>query len=114
MKLIKVDITPLTVNKAWQGRRFKTDDYKNYKRALLLLLPSKVDVPDGEKLALNLEFGVSSKCADIDNPIKPVLDILQEKYGFNDRIIYRLSVVKVDVPKGSEYIKFKFTEACYE
>ena len=58
------------------------------------------------RLSLSLRFGLSSKNADIDNPIKPWLDILQKKYGFNDRQIYRLTVEKEDVPKGSEYIEF--------
>ena len=58
------------------------------------------------KLSLSICFGLSSKNADIDNPVKPFLDILQKRYGFNDRHIYQLHVEKVDVPKGSEFIEF--------
>ena len=66
-------------------------------------------VPDG-RLQLRLEFGLSSKNADLDNPVKLFTDILQKKYGFNDRHIYRLEVEKVDVKKGKEYIEFELTE----
>ena len=101
---MRLDIKPLSVNQVWQGKRFKTKAYKDYeKEALLKLKPMQV----GEgRLSLFLRFGLSSKNADIDNPIKPWLDILQKKLGFNDRQIYRLTVEKVDVPKGKEFIEF--------
>ena len=72
------------------------------------MLPKGLEIPEG-KLMLMLEFGVSSKMADIDNPVKLVSDCLQTKYGFNDRRIYGLAVQKVDVPKGQEFIQFQIT-----
>lgn len=105
---MRIEIKPLSVNQVWQGKRFKTKVYKDYeKEALLKLKPMQVG--DG-RLSISLRFGVSSKNADVDNPIKPFLDILQKKYGFNDRQIYLLTVEKVDVPKGSEYIEFEIKE----
>lgn len=59
------------------------------------------------KLSLFLRFGLSSKNADVDNPVKPFVDCLQKKYVFNDRQIYRLTVEKVDVAKGQEFIEFE-------
>ena len=44
--------------------------------------------------------------ADWDNPIKPFVDILQKKYGFNDRDILEATVKKVKTAKGKEYIEF--------
>lgn len=99
-----VKIKPLSVNQAWQGKRFKTPEYKRYEKDLLLILPH-LTVPDGE-LHLTLELGFSSKQADWDNPIKPFVDILQKKYGFNDSRIYTATVTKQIVKKGSEYIRF--------
>lgn len=58
------------------------------------------------KLLLFLRFGLSSKNADYDNPIKPFQDILSKKFGFNDRHIYKAIIEKVDVPKGKEFIEF--------
>jgi len=65
---------------------------------------------NGGKLSLHLRFGLSSKNADIDNPVKPFVDCLQKRYGFNDRQIYRLTVEKIDVAKGQEFIEFDITE----
>lgn len=57
---------------------------------------------------LHIEFGFSNKASDLDNPVKPILDILQKKYGFNDRDIYELHIKKTIVPKGNEYITINF------
>ena len=42
-----------------------------------------------KKLKINYIFGVSSKNADGDNCQKAFQDMLAEKYGFNDRQIYK-------------------------
>lgn len=102
MNYIKIKYKPLSVNECWQGKRFKTDKYKKYERDLLFMLPNLV-VQKG-KLKLDIQLGVSSKSADIDNPIKPLLDILQKKYEFNDKDIYELRITKEDVLKGNEFI----------
>ena len=103
-----IKIKPLSVNQVWQGRRFKTKAYKDYEVELLYKLP-KLKIPKG-KLRMDLEYGLSSKNADIDNPTKPIIDILQKKYGFNDKVIYQLNIKKVDVKKGGEYIKIKINQ----
>ncbi len=105
MEYIKINIKPLSVNKCWMGRRFKTVDYKNYEIEMLLKLkPMKIPEPP---YRVFYEFGVSSKLNDWDNPIKPFQDILCKKYGFDDRYIEEGNVKKVLVKKGNEYIKFK-------
>lgn len=103
-----VNIKPLSVNQCWRGRRFKTPNYTKYEKQLLLMLPT-YEVPKG-KLEINIVFGLSSKNADWDNPIKPFQDILQKKYGFNDRNVYKATIEKVDVKKGSEFIQFELKE----
>ena len=102
--MIKIEIKPLSVNKCWQGRRFKTPEYKKYETDCLYLLPQlNLGLPP---FCIWFEFGFSNFGADIDNPIKPILDILQKKYGFNDRDIIEMKVTKFEVKKGMEYIKF--------
>lgn len=109
----KVGIKALSVNKVWQGRRFKTPEYKNYEKILMLALPRiRQQIPDKTRLKLTLCIGVSSKNQDLDNVCKPFLDILQKKYQFNDRYIYEISMTKEDVKKGSEYIEFCITPIC--
>ena len=100
-----VKIKPLSVNKAWQGKRFKTPEYKQYERAVLLMLP-KINIPDGE-LCIKIIFGFSNKGSDIDNPAKLFIDIMQKKYKFNDSSIYELHLFKMVVEKGSEFIDFE-------
>jgi len=103
--MITLKIKPLSVNEAWQGKRYKTNKYKKYIEDMLEILPDmKVE---NTKLQLNIEFGFSSKASDIDNCVKGLADCLVKKYGVDDRNIYRLEVDKVIVKKGEEYIKFK-------
>ena len=103
--MIEIKIKPLSVNKCWQGRRFKTPEYGVYETELIYKLPNKVIYPG--KLALYLKIGFSSKASDLDNSIKPILDILQKKYGFDDKRIYKIEASKQDVKKGEEFIKFE-------
>ena len=66
-------------------------------------------IPEG-LLELNIVFGVSNRASDIDNPLKPFLDILQKKYDFNDSRIYKLIVEKKHVSKNSEYVEFSINK----
>jgi len=104
--MIKINTKPLSVNKCWMGRRFKTKDYKDFEKTMFSLLPARIEIPEG-KLEMHVIFGFGSKASDVDNPIKPLQDILQKKYLFNDKKIYRLLLEKVDVEKGSEFISFE-------
>lgn len=102
----KINIKPLSVNRAWAGKRFKTQDYKAFEIEMYHLLPGLSNDFKG-KLTVVLEFGLSSKNADIDNPVKMTVDCLQKVYNFNDKQIYKMNLKKVDVKKGEEYIKFE-------
>jgi len=105
---MKINIKPLSVNKAWQGRRFKTPEYKQYETAVMIMLPPFI-VPEGN-LELHIQAGFSNKAADLDNICKLFIDILQKKYRFNDSRIYSLHLYKRMVPKGEEYISFEILE----
>lgn len=101
-----IKIKPLSVNQAWQGKRYKTKLYKQYELKLLSLLPN-IDTPIDEKpLKIEITVAYSNKASDIDNFLKPFLDILQKKYKFNDSLIYKMIITKVIVKKGGEYIDF--------
>lgn len=106
----KVKIKALSVNAAWQGKRFKTPEYKAYERDLFHLLPKGLELPTGP-LALFLEVGQSNMAADFDNPVKPFVDILSKKYGFNDKLIVEAIIRKRKVEKGDEYISFNLVAA---
>jgi len=101
----RVEVAPLSVNQVWKGKRYKTDEYRLYeKRVLSLLQGMPIPQPPYE---IRLFFGVSSKLSDWDNPVKPFQDILQKKYGFDDKDIVRAVVEKILVQKGGEYIEFE-------
>ena len=106
---MRVDIKPLSVNQAWQGKRFKTPAYKRYERDVLLML-KPMDIPDGD-LAIEITYGFSNRQSDVDNPTKLLIDILQKKYGFNDSRVTRLNLIKQQVKKGYEYIDFQIGTA---
>lgn len=101
--IIKKNIKPLSVNDAWKGQRFKTPEYKVYEAQVFYELP-KAKLPE-PPYQIHYEFGLSNVLSDIDNPIKPLTDILQKKYQFNDRDIFYATVKKVKVNKGNEYFK---------
>lgn len=106
--MTEINIKPMSVNEAWQGRRFKTDKYLKYERDLLFMLP-KIHIPEAP-YHVALHFGMSA-LSDIDNPVKPFLDIMQKKYKINDRDISVLSVNKWKVRKGHEFINFSILNA---
>lgn len=101
MHKIEKKIKLLSVNGAWQGRRFKTKNYDNYENTLLYTLPDeKINIIKSYYIIFIFNF--SNKLSDWDNPIKPLQDILQKKYGFNDRDIYIALTFKKIVPKKDE------------
>ena len=100
---IKLNIKPLSVNEAWQGKRFKTPKYKAYEKELLLRLP-KLNIPQ-PPYKIYYEFGLSNSQADYDNCIKQLQDILQKKYNFNDCDICEALIRKIKVKKKEEYFK---------
>lgn len=106
----KLKIKPLSVNKAFKGRRFKTKEYDKYIYDMLMILPNSVEITNGVSLSVSFVFGYSSRNSDIDNALKCTIDCLVKKYGFDDRYIYELYVRKEIVPKGKEYIEFNIKE----
>lgn len=104
--MINIPIKPLSVNKVWKGKRYKTKEYYQYEMDCGLLLPPSIEIPEGY-LKIYLEWGLSNFGGDWDNPIKPIQDIISTKYGFNDNRIIEGTARKVKVKKGKEYIKFK-------
>jgi Holliday junction resolvase RusA-like endonuclease len=106
--MIRVKIKPLSVNDAWKGQRFRSNDYKQYEHDVLLMLPNniKIELKPNENYQITFKFGFSSASSDWDNPIKPLQDIIAKKYGFNDKRIKRGVVDVEKVKKGNEYFEF--------
>ena len=58
-----------------------------------------------ERLDFTVNVGFSSKLADVDNCIKPLLDTFQYMFEFNDKYVYRVEITKEIVKKGDEYFE---------
>ena len=101
----RVNYKPLSMNEAFMGRKRKTAKYRDYEIKVPKELP-ELDLPSRGPLGLRLRAGLSNRAADLDNVVKPFLDILQSHYGFNDNRIYIIEMTKVKVPKTEEYISF--------
>lgn len=99
----KINEKPMSVNLAWQGKRFKTQAYKDYEKSMILQMP-KGNVDPNEMLRVEFFFAFSNKASDLDNPVKLLMDIAQKKYGFNDKNVFELNVRKCIVKKGEEFI----------
>lgn len=98
MKSLNIQARPLSVNEAWQGRRFKTPKYEAYEKELFFLL-SKEDrtTPIEGMVMIHYRFFFKNhKARDFDNPVKPLQDILV-KIGVlkDDRYIYRALIDKI-------------------
>lgn len=106
--MVKLQIKPLSINSAFQGRRFKTPKYDKYIKDVLLMLPNTLYIPK-DNIKLFIEFGYSNSLSDIDNGLKCFIDCLQKKYGFNDKLINELNVRKIKVAKGYEHIIFEIS-----
>ena len=99
MKFIK--IKPLSINEAFQGRRFKTPLYRIFTdavtRLLLAIKPTKPN-PDAPMFSHYI-FGVSNMQADVDNMVKCFQDRLFSSWGI-------MIVEKTKTKKGQEFIGF--------
>lgn len=100
---------PMSVNQAWQGRRFRTPLYKQFAKTLTdilrLIRPAK---PKDERLFAHYVWGVSNTLSDVDNPTKPFQDVLFDAWDMKDkdhRVCFMV-LEKVKTEKGQEFIGF--------
>ena len=102
--MIILKIKPLSVNQVRQWKRYKTKLYDKYEQIIKLMLKS-INIPNW-KLRIDYVFWFSNQRSDIDNPIKPLQDILCKKYKFDDSRIYEITVQKQIVKKWEDFIWF--------
>jgi Holliday junction resolvase RusA-like endonuclease len=114
----KIEVKPLSANEAYapkvvrQGQRtyatsYKTVKYQTYERAVRQRLKHlEFNLGDSGELVLCIRVFYVTAASDIDNCVKPFLDILQRHFGFNDNRVYVLQVKKVVAGKGNAGIEF--------
>ncbi len=111
---IIVKVPPISVNKCWQGRRFKSKVYKQWGLDVATMLISEKPFTEmKEWIVVDLEFYIKNfQRADADNMIKPILDSLTHaKVILDDRYIKRVSSEKWKVSsKEDERIIIKISK----
>lgn len=91
--------------------RHKTAAYKNYQMEIRDELMG-VEWPFGTNpVKFDIDAGFSTRAADIDNILKPLLDTFQSIYeDFNDNKVYELIATKYIVSKGDEFLRVRISE----
>lgn len=114
----RIDIKPLSANEAYapkavrQGTRvyattYKTVKYQTYEQAVRKHLKNiEFDLGAVGQLVLCVKVYYATAASDLDNCIKPFLDILQRYYGFNDNRVYLIQAKKEVAGKGKAAIEF--------
>ena len=103
MKQILIQLKPITVNRCWQGRRFKTKQYVKWRDDFGLLLKDKKTIEGNISVTLEL-YIKHDKTTDCDNTIKPILDALKENGVIkDDRFITEIHAYKYHSEK--EFIR---------
>lgn len=93
--MIEIHAKPLSINKAFQGRRFKTPECKQYEDLLWYLLPKREMIKGMVRIDYRF-FLTNHKMQDSDNLIKVLQDMLVKKgYIEDDRLIYYHTVAKI-------------------
>ena len=82
---IIVDLPPLSINKAWQGRRYKTKEYVNWLKDGLLLLPKRAMITEPVEVCLTFYMRHVNQ-ADVDNPVKTCLDLMVKRGYLKDDV----------------------------
>lgn len=104
--MLRINLKPISVNKAWQGRRFKSKEYKGFEQDFLLEL-SKMDIQKTEgEYGMTLHFHMKNALAsDLSNFIKTTEDIIV-KAGLvdDDRFCKQMVVRKYKSPE--DYFEF--------
>ena len=91
----EIKIKPLSDNALWQGRRYKTNTYKDYEDEILWELPKKEMIKG--PVEVNYVFHIKNfGRSDVSNFLKALNDIIGKKgYIEDDRKIIKQTIKKV-------------------
>lgn len=89
-----IPIKPISINQCWQGKRYRTTNFKKWQELVCHSLPKKQMILGEIGLIIHLYLDSILK-SDIDNFLKPLIDCLvKKKYIKDDRYINYLEVRK--------------------
>lgn len=103
---IKLEVQPLSINKAFQGRRFKSPDYKRFEIDVCTCLPFSTKDTTKEEVFVRYIFYIKNYGnADTFNMEKTLSDMLVKRgYIADDRYI-RAGYVRKERVASLEYIE---------
>lgn len=103
MKII-IPVAPISINKCFQGRRFKTRESKEYDYAVALSIGGNHTPIKADWYEVHYDFHIKNfKMADADNLVKQIQDcIVRAKLIPDDRLIKRFTVEKFKAEEGQE------------
>lgn len=104
---ITIPIRPISVNEAWQGRRFKTKKCNDYCKQFIKIAPVCKKISGIIEIEYRF-YLINHKKTDYDNLIKVTQDLLKEcGYIEDDRKIYKATIYKIPSKIDSVSIKIK-------
>lgn len=94
----RIDLKPLSTNKAWRGRHFDTPEKKRYAIALKKQLEGCIlaDCIAPYEIHWNLYI---PKAMDYDNAIKCTQDLICSHFWIDDKDIYKAIITKYPTKK---------------
>lgn len=109
----RFNVKALSANKMFYRAKQLTKEYRQFREYMYEEIPNRTKVwpfKEDDQLTFIVHVGLSSKLADVDNCIKPLLDTFQLLFDFNDKYVYRVEIEKEIVKKGKEYIDVEVKE----
>lgn len=103
---VEVQIKPISVNEAFQGKRYKTKDCKHWERCFQYMLPKKERVKG--MVRVHYRFFLRNHAQmDYDNLLKIMQDsLVKAGYIDDDRKIYHALIEKIPT-KGADRIEIE-------
>jgi Holliday junction resolvase RusA-like endonuclease len=104
--MMRLNIKPLSINEAFQGRRFKTKKHKDFEEQVLWILKGNIQKFDKD-YSMHLKFYLKNalRC-DLSNYIKVLEDcIVKSGIVKDDRFCWRMEVEKIK--SEEDYIEFE-------
>ena len=105
--MFEIPISPLSVNQALAGKRYKTAAYKTYETELSVYF-KKLDLPKirpKDPFYLYFEFGTISR-QDLSNNLKLLEDCICRYLGVDDRYVMSIYCRKIITKKVDAFIRF--------
>ncbi len=100
-----IELKPISINEAFQGKRFKTKKCKDFENDFMLLAPKRKMIKGRVEVKYKFYMKNHSR-ADYDNVIKVVQDLIVEcGYIEDDRKIYKATIYKI--PSDKDYMDIK-------